>query len=1730
MGAGVDIASIGIQVDTRPVVEGMKALDALGDASVRVEARTDSASKALDGMSAASANVWRRGGDAAKGIDALGNSSAKTGAQLNASNGQMADTAKLMQMQADQAKATAQANAGLGDSTTRLTLGQLALSEKFREQAATLGMSRSQLMAHQAAQMGLTTEVSKSIAVFKAQEDAIKAAAAAKAEAEKSANRLSEALKLLAAGYALLKVGEYIKDATMLAARYETLGVVMEVVGRNAGYTKTQMDFASQSVAKQGITMVESRESVVKLVQAHVDLQHASELARIAQNAAVIGHMNSSEAFDRLVNGIARGNVLILRNIGINVNLQSAYREMADSLGKTTKELTENERVEARRIAVFERGADINGVYEKSMDTAGKQILSMQRYTQDFKTTFGETFNEALTIGVMGLTDHLKDSNKSITDLSKNNQLEEWGHGITKVFVGIVSAVSNAMTTFQKMNAFAQHMERRKDIGLSADADLAANIRDSKLTTVGGVTAFYQNGKRIDSVRQAALAEENARYEAEQGALNTNYGRFERAADEREKTRTAKRKAEADARLAVDQKYATDAAAIRLAAATKGDAEIAAAEKKVKALHDQVYVGTPNYRDTEGREPKPKVDAAENTRLADQLKRYETEAARAKTETEYLMKLDDMRHKAGEIGDAEYFASRKAFAGEIVGADIAAYDKQLAELRKHHNNTEGEEAKNAKAIHDIEDKKSAALQKFGFEDLTRDEEERLRKAAIVSASDDAANKYIDSLNAQMIAIEAANGKRAQSASFIAAETAAQLRAAAAAMEIQAAGPDGNGHTQADADAAAAMLVTLNLQATAQERIAAALRDGEAANASRKLAQQAINDWKYAGESIAESLSSAFGTAGKAMGEMFKGYAENSARQLQLDQQMAEAKTKLDSDPTKALAISEIQQKGAQAQLKSYGDMSSAAKGFFKENSVGYRAMEGAEKAYRAAEMAMAIDSMLVKSGLLTGYTGLFVASKATETAATVASIGPDVAASVAKGTAAAAAGVASQAAGDPYNAWARMAAMAAAMAALGFAVMGGGSGGGGQTAAEVQKVQGTGSVFGDSSAKSDSIARSIALSAANSNIELNYTAGMLSALKRIDASMSGLTNLVVGANGVTDGSNLGIQTGTVSQGLTGVLGTVTSLLGKIPLVGSLVGGLANLWGKTTQNIVDSGLQLGGSVNDLQNGKGFSQYASVDTTKSSWFGLSKKTSNSVQTQGLGSDLSSQFGMIFTNLEDTLKVAAGGLGIGADQVGSALDRMVISTTKISLKDLKGDELTAAINGVISKTMDEMAAAAVPGLDRFRKVGEGYAETVVRIATDYANVDGILMGIGKTFGAVGMGSVPARENLIVLAGGIDELASQTKGFAENFLSQAEQLAPVSKYVAEQLSAMGLAGVQTRDDFKNVVLGLNLADPAAQKTYASLMALQEAFAKTHAATVDLTKTEQEIADERADLQKQYDQLTLNSTQLRAKERAGIEASNLALFDSITQLQTAADMSATLKTSVTSLDTFRKSIQSFSNAQLLGSLSPMTAMQKDAEAKRQYEAMLAKANAGDETARAGISAAATAFLAADQIVNASSAAYVANFAKVQSDLAALDAIAGKQMTDAQAQLSALDQQTSLLSSLNATAVKIETAMTAPGQPVTMPAPVMNWSEVGTSNMAPLVEEVKGLRADNAELKAALVAVINNQTATVSKQTDAVVSATLTAGENNAAAVTAGAAQTAAAASWKQQMMSEAAQ
>ena len=254
------------------------------------------------------------------------------------------------------------------------------------------------------------------------------------------------------------KLFDAIKEVTLLNARYQELGVVMPVVGRNAGYNATQMNAAASEMQHLGISMLESRNIAIQLAQAQINLADAGKLARIAQDAAVVGNTNSSEALNHMIYGIKTGQIEVLRTIGINVNFEQSYKALAHQLGVSTEALSEAQKMQARENAVLAEGEKLTGAYEAAMGTAGKQMRSMARYAEDLKVMRGEVFNEALTVGVMAFVDQLKEANQQTTSLANNGQLKAWGADVADTFAFIVDSGLSAVSVIKMVGKTAGYL------------------------------------------------------------------------------------------------------------------------------------------------------------------------------------------------------------------------------------------------------------------------------------------------------------------------------------------------------------------------------------------------------------------------------------------------------------------------------------------------------------------------------------------------------------------------------------------------------------------------------------------------------------------------------------------------------------------------------------------------------------------------------------------------------------------------------------------------------------------------------------------------------------------------------------------------------------------------------------------------------------------------------------------------------------------------------------------------------------------------------------------------------------------------------------------------------------------------------------------------------------------------------------------------------------------------
>jgi phage-related minor tail protein len=206
---------------------------------------------------------------------------------------------------------------------------------------------------------------------------------------------------------------------------------------------------------------------------------------------------------------------------------------------------------------------------------------------------------------------------------------------------------------------------------------------------------------------------------------------------------------------------------------------------------------------------------------------------------------------------------------------------------------------------------------------------------------------------------------------------------------------------------------------------------------------------------------------------------------------------------------------------------------------------------------------------------------------------------------------------------------------------------------------------------------------------------------------------------------------------------------------------------------------------------------------------------------------------------------------------------------------EKTQASIDGLMNDVANDLAKIILPNIEEFSAAEESAAQTLQRLMGNYASIDAVLTSIGKTFGSVGTGSIAAREQLIAFAGGLEAFVSQTEFYAQNFLTEAERLAPIQKQVSETMASLGQSSVDTKEEFKALVNGLDLSSEAGQRLYAQLLAIAPAFATVANAAELANAAKKELANQSFDLDQQI--LALNDPEegkrrLREKELAALD------------------------------------------------------------------------------------------------------------------------------------------------------------------------------------------------------------------------------------------------------------------
>ncbi|MFW2829872.1 hypothetical protein [Sphingomonas sp. ID0503] len=680
-----------------------------------------------------------------------------------------------------------------------------------------------------------------------------------------------------------------------------------------------------------------------------------------------------------------------------------------------------------------------------------------------------------------------------------------------------------------------------------------------------------------------------------------------------------------------------------------------------------------------------------------------------------------------------------------------------------------------------------------------------------------------------------------------------------------------------------------------ERYMAAVRasidPAEALNEQLRQQIEALDLIEDRVRSAADVFADAFGDIGQSIGDAASalvGYATAERRlQEERDVRLATAHDQAEIDRINARYAEDM----AFAQVRAYGDMASAAKSFFKEGSTGYEVLGAAEKAFRAYELAMAVKNAAVQLGLIGSTTAAKVAGNVAGAASAVAASATEIAAVEAVTGVKAVDAVINAIRSLPFPLnIAAGAATAAVVASLGFAVAGAFGGGGGNPNSY---NEGKGTVFGDDDAQSKSIENAIAALQDVDRATMRYSARMADSLDSIEANIGGLVNILIRTGNIN--ASAGVDTGFKTDGLGTAISTVllplNSVLKEVPILGDIVGGLTSvvksLFGTKTKVVASGIFAAAQQLQDIiDSGFDASYFSDVKKTKK-FFGISTGSKYSTEYADASNEIEAQFGLILKGFYDAIGAAAGPLGLNLDEVEGKLDGFVVDIGKIDLQGLSGEEIQEKLTAVFGAAADDMANIAIPGLEKFQQVGEGYFETLIRYASEVEAVSNRLQMMGfKDLRTVQDQAVLKRFD------DIEQFRDATTAYMDSFMTDAERAAAQAKLLAPAFEDLGFAMPKTAQGFRDLVEAQDITTQSGKDTWAELLKLAPAFAEVVAAGKSL----EEVAREEADLTRQLWEIQGETNKIREAELKALDPGNRELQKRIWALQDEAKAAAQLE------------------------------------------------------------------------------------------------------------------------------------------------------------------------------------------------------------------------------------------
>ena len=314
------------------------------------------------------------------------------------------------------------------------------------------------------------------------------------------------------------ELGQELSQTARRGAVFQQLGDVLDSYTASVNTNSQAMIDAAKKAAQGTISEYELILNANRALQFEV-AKSPEQFAKLIELSTALGRaqgISDTQALEFLTTGLARESRLILDNLGLIINVESATSKYAATLGKTANELTAAERKQALLDEAFRQGAVAIEANRAAYDSAATQFERFDANIQNLKDSFGKLLAimsaggiEAMANAVAALNQELQNKGTAAgaeTDLQRlraiRDQLQQGqavaipGFGQINVNAQSLAAVEQAITdTEAKLRQLA-----------AAERVAGTSMQEAAMLSYQAADAHGEYQRQLEATRQREQA------------------------------------------------------------------------------------------------------------------------------------------------------------------------------------------------------------------------------------------------------------------------------------------------------------------------------------------------------------------------------------------------------------------------------------------------------------------------------------------------------------------------------------------------------------------------------------------------------------------------------------------------------------------------------------------------------------------------------------------------------------------------------------------------------------------------------------------------------------------------------------------------------------------------------------------------------------------------------------------------------------------------------------------------------------------------------------------------------------------------------------------------------------------------------------------------------------------------------------------------------------------------